>query len=464
MSYFQSRRNYNASFGGIDAGQESVVVPSWKRAAGEYPTITYQQLFRIVTSDTQLYSDMLFIRNRCLSRGFHIELNPDAPNFVAEESRNFLEDWLKYVRWGDQRNERGFGGLSESILDEKLWAGTSLTEMIPGPDDIQAFAQVGIASVWKVHREENGSLISILQLPSWNPKALTPSKYAMWVNNQFNREPFGYGLIHPLAMPKVGYNGALIQPTIYRWWQMQDDAAKRYHRYGQPRAVYSMPGIGVLQAKAYAEELKDPEADATIITNTTIDLKQDAPATRGNFQTEADIISNQVKSATGNILNEAVTGKGFSYASMVKGASLADILCWSTQTKFCQEVDTIILDAVLEQNGFDPYILKPHYAPNIPDEPTEWTIDDLITAATPNPTTGTALITVDEFRENVKKLGHWTLFPDTAKPQGSSALNPADNVAQPGDLVSTPAGQMDPAMLKNMRTADQMAQQMTPSS
>lgn len=461
MSFFQSRMMYNSRFN----GQESVVVPSWRRAAGEYPTITYQQLFRIVTSDTQLYSDIIFIRNRCLSRGFHIETNPKAPNYVAEEARAFLEDWLKYVRYGDQRNERGFTGLAENILDEKLWAGTSLLEMIPGPDNIEAFAQVQISSVWKVHRAEDGSLLAIYQIPSWNPRMLTPSKYLMFINNQFNREPFGYGLLHPLATPKVGFNGELIQPTVYRWWQMQDDAAKRTHRYAQPRAVYSMPGIGVLEAKEYAEELKDPEADATIITNTTVDLKMDAPATRGNFQPEIDIITNQVKSATGNILNEAITGKGFSYASMVKGASLADVLCWSTQSKFCQEIDTMVLDTVLEQNGFDPYVLKPHLAPNIPDEPTEWSIDDLITAATPNPTTGTALISVDEFRENVKKLGHWTLLPETTKPPDTGDLEPQpqdNNVAQPGDLVTTPGGQLDPAMLANMKRAQQMRQQIVP--
>ena len=115
MSFFQSRRSYSSQFvTGAVGGQESIVVPSWRTASGEYPPITYQQLFRIVTSDTMLYSDMVFIRNRCASRGFHIDMNPKAPNYVAEEARAFLEDWLKYVRWGDQRNERGFSGLSES--------------------------------------------------------------------------------------------------------------------------------------------------------------------------------------------------------------------------------------------------------------------------------------------------------------------------------------------------------------
>jgi len=460
MSFFQSRMQYNARFN----GQESVVVPRWKTATGEYPTISYQQLFRIVTSDTQLYSDIIFIRNRCLSRGFHIETNPKAPNYVAEEARAFLEDWLKYVRYGDQRNEKGFTAIAENIVDEKLWAGTSLLEMIPGPEHIESFAQVQISSIWKVHRAEDGSLLTIWQIPSWNPKALTPSKYLMFINNQFNREPFGYGLIHPLATPKVGFNGELIQPTVYRWWQVQDDAAKKAHRYSQPRAVYSMPGIGVLEAKEYAEELKDPEADATIITNTQIDLKMDTPAMRGNFQPEYDLITNQVKSATGNILTEAITGKGFSFASMVKGASLADVLCWSTQSKFCQEVDMMVLDTVLEQNGFDPYVLKPHLAPNIPDEPTEWTIDDLIKAATPSPTTGTALISVDEFRENVKKLGHWTLMPETTKPPTTGDLQPQDNQPEPGNLVTTPGGQLDPAMLTNMKNAQLMRQQMQPVS
>ena len=466
MSFFQTRRSYNAQFQsgsyGV-GGQESVIVPPWQVATGEYPKVSYQQLYRILTSDTTLYSDMMFIRNRCLSRGFHIDMNPKAPNYVAEEARSFLEDWLKYIRWGDAKNERGWSKLSRNLLDEKLWAGGSLLECIPDPDNIEAFAQVQMSSIWKVHRLEDGSLLTIWQIPSWNPKALTPSKYMMFINNQLNREPFGYGLLHPLATPKVGANGGLIQATIYRVWQMEDDAAKRTHRYAQPRSVYSMPGIGILEAKQYSEELKDPEADATIITNTEVELKMDAPATRGNFQPEIDLVMNQRKAATGNILNEAITGKGFSYASMVKGASLADVLCWSTQKDFLEEVDMMILDAVLEQNGFDPYILKPHMAPNIPDEPTEWNIDDLIHAATPNPTTGTALITVDEFRENVKKLGHWTLLPETTKPPQSGDLSTQQEPQpQPGNLVVQPAGQLDPVQLANMKRAQQMRRAMTP--
>jgi hypothetical protein len=177
-----------------------------------------------------------------------------------------------------------------------------------------------------------------------------------------------------------------------------------------------------------------------------------------------DIVANQVKSATGNILNEAITGKGFSYASMVKGASLADVLCWSTQSKFCQEWDMMILDNVLEQNGFDPYVLKPHLAPNIPDEPTEWSIADLINAATPNPS-GMSLISADEFRENIKKLGHWTLLPETEKPPTSGDLSRPQS-APPAFPAQAQAGQgqLDPATVKNMQAADTMRQQMKPAN
>lgn len=408
------------------SGQESIIVPIYKQTAGEFPPVTFTDLRDVYVKDPDVYNSVNFIANRALSKGFHVECSAEAPDH--EEAERFLEDWLKNVRWGDARNERGYEPLLRIMARELGWGGTSMLEMLD-PWKIDALAQVQLSSIWRYQRDEYGNLRWIWQYPHINPRPLTPSRYVIFQWNVVDRNPFGYGLVHSLSQWRNGPNGGLIPPLYMIKWQMEDDIRRRLHRYGMPRSIFSFKGISQAEAKQYAEVLKDPDADTSFGTNADIDIKMDTPQGRANFAPDFEFIDTRIQSALGTAFTRLLTTNNYNLASSKTAAELGDIIVWDLQTVIKHTTENEILMRVLEQSNYDANLLAPRFEWNIPDEPKEYTIADVLKAATPDPSTGKAVITPMEARAILREFAKWELEDD------APAVGP---VVQPGDLIVNP--------------------------
>lgn len=403
-SYLGRRINYH---GGImSSSQESVIVPLWQQVAGEYPQPSYVELRDYYLRDPDVYQAVNYFKNKSLANGYTISCNPDAPD--SEEAAEFLTDWLRYARWGDRRNERGFESMARIIFQELGWGGSSVTETLD-PDFIESFAQLQLSSIWRVQRNDVGQLTAIWQMPYVNPQALTPSRYIIWAWNLVDRDPFGKGLVHSMAQYKIGINGGVIPPLILMKWQIEDDIRRRLHRYGSPRAIYGFKGLSRAEVKPMAEELTDPNADVSLATNVEPTIAMDSPTGRANFGPDLDFIHQRFMIGFGDPLSKLMGETGFSYASAEAAERMANILVWDGQQAFKLTVESEILGPVLQQNGFDSEMLEPQFDYNIPEQPEQFNVSDLINAATPNKFTGTSLMSRDEFREIAKDWLHWDL-------------------------------------------------------
>lgn len=434
-----------ASYVSLHRGQESVTVPIWKQTAGEFPYPEFSTLYNIYVSDPDMYAAVNFIANRALSHGWHIECAETADPSYREDAEEFLTDWLNVVQWGDRRNETGFTPLLRNMTREMGWGGNSILEMIPGPEQIEKFAQVQLTSIWKAQRDDTGALTALWQQMSINPRALTPSKYIIYSWMQQNREPFAKGLLQPVSQPKPNMiNGGWIPPLIAIKWQMEDDARRRLHVQASPHTIFGIPGLSVNEQKSMAEAIRQAPADERFITNVPVNVATDVPTGRGTFQAEFDLLDAKIKSATGNVLTEMLTGKGFSYASAVKAGSLGDEIVWDMQAVIASNTENWILSPLLEQNGFDAVLLKPKLVWNIPDNPQEWTIADL-NAAYQN-----GAITLQDFIRNAKQFGKWDLDDPVPMQPMAPPMGQDQNVAMPGNLITNPAQALDPQAYANM--------------
>ena len=419
--------------------QESVVVPIYKQVSGEFPAPTFDNLRDIYMSDPYMYSTVNFISNRALSRGYHIECNPNVPNH--EDAEEFLTDWLDYVRWGSPNNERGYGPLLRIISRELGWGGTSLLETLE-PEHISEFAQVQLTSLWKFQRNDIGELTAIWQKPQINPRALTPSRYLMFGWNTIDRNPWSAGLMQPIAMPKPNpITGDVIPPLYAIIWQIQDDIRRRIHRYGGPHTVFGLKGVDEDDSKPIAEYLANPTADASFITDVEVTAAGDAPQGRINFGADLQYMDGIAKAAGGNILTEMITGKGFSYASAVKAGSLADEIVWDMQSVIKTNTEYGILYPVLEQNDFNSILLKPKFVFNPPDPFAEIDLPGLTAALTAGG------ITKADFVRNAKKLGKLDLDdPLPSMPMQNPIMGQptTGNTELPGQLITNPSPQPNP--------------------
>jgi len=415
--------------------QQSVTVPGYKQTAGEYPDPNFPFLRDIYLKDTDVYTAVNFITNRAISRGYHIECDANAPNYLKTECEEYLTDFLEYVRWGDRRNERGFKPLAKTMLQEMGYAGTTILEEID-PEKISAFASVPPSSVWKFQRDYTGQLVGIWQYPHINPTPLSPDRYAIFRWNTVDRNPWGYGLAHSLAYPRVGPRGELIPPVILSWWQMQDDARLRLHRYAVPRSIFGVKGISLNEAKDMAETMKDPEASASIITNAEVGVAMDSPTARGNFAPEFDLIRNRVDIGLNAMLSVILASdKKFAYSSARVGQDISDIIVWDLQQNFKSTTENEILAPIAEQAGFDTNLLRPSFEYNIPDEPQEYTVADILNAVKViDPATGLPLISIQEARDTLKQLVQWPL-DETMQ---------ATPTMMPGQLITNPQPTQSP--------------------
>ena len=421
--------------------QESVVTPIYKQVSGEFPSPTFGQLRDIYISDPDMYTAVNFVSNRALSRGYHIECNPNVPGH--EDAEEYLTDWLDNVRWGDRRNERGYTPLLRIISRELGWGGASLIELLE-PDQITEFAQVQLSSLWKFQRNDVGELTAIWQYPQINPRALTPSRYLLFGWNLVDRNPFAFGLTHPVALSKPNMiTGGTIPPLISIKWQIEDDIRRRLHRLGGPHSIFGVKGVNEDDAKAIAEYLQNPTADQSMITDIDVTVASDVPSARMNFVGELDYMDGRIKAATGNVLSEMLTGKGFSYASAVKAGSLADELVWDQQQVISTDTNYGILYPVLEQSGeFDPVLMKPRFVFNTPDPPVDMSIESLQGLYTSGGISQADLV------RNLKKWARLDL--DDPLQQGPFATSPGvpnapqspQSVANPGQLLTPSQGQI----------------------
>ena len=428
-------------------GQESVVVPIWRQAAGEYPFPDFRVLRDIYLSDPDMYSAVNFVGNRALSRGYHIECNPNVPNH--EEAEEYLTDWLECVAWGYRQNERGFLPLLRIMARELAWGGTTILEMCGDPagkappDVITSLIQVQLSSIWKFQRDSDGNLAAIWQYMSINPVALRPEKYIMFQWNMVDRNPFGYGLIHPVALAKPNMiTGGTIPPLIAIKWQMEEDMRQRMHRYGNPRTIFTAKALSREEIKPMAEVLKDPRADFSGITNADVGIASDSPPGRMNFGPDLDYLDGRIKAATGNVLSEMLTGKGFSYASAVKAGSLADELVWDMQQVLKLNIEMAILRPVLNQSGqFDANLLKPKLEFNPPDPFTEFGANDL------NALFQSGAISAMDVVRNLRKVARLDL-DDPVQPQQPMGMQP--QMPNAGQQPADPMQQLDPTAYQNL--------------
>jgi hypothetical protein len=417
--------------------QESVIVPIYLQTAGEYPVPTFQELVDVAARDQDIFTSVSFIRNRALSRGFRTQCSGDAPNYMRTEAEEFMQDWFENVRWGDGVNEHGFQVLAKDIFWELVAIGASMVEKIW--DDrgrLVALAHVQANSIWRYQRDEFGNVVYYWQLPFFNPRPLTPFRYIVWAWNRINREPFGRGLVHPLVQWRTGADGTVMWPVVYRWWQMQDSVARRIQRYGAPHTIYGMKGVSEQSAREASVYLKDPQADSSYITDVEVNVASDAPQGRMNFGPDLEWYTQRFQAGLGTAIVKLLTETDNNRAGSQVKAELEDILIWDAKDAFAQTCDLEIISPVLQDNGFDTTMLKPHLVYNIPDEPEEYTIADVLTAAKPDPTTGKALISLEEARKILRKFAHWELADDPTM------------AAQPGNLLQ-PMNQQPQAISQN---------------
>jgi hypothetical protein len=387
------------------SGQSSVISPIYKQVAGEYPDPNFPFLRDIYLRDTDIYTAVNFLSNRALSRGGHVECSAKAPNYVKSECEDFFEDFLKSLRWGDSKSEKGFASLSKIISQEYGYAGTSIYEQIyDQAGRIKAVAAVQISSVWKFQRDYTGQLTAIHQYPQYNPAPLDPENFVVGKWNSVDRNPWGYGLAHSLAYPRQGPRGEYIPPLILTWWQMQNDAAQRLHRSASPRAIFSTKALSKDEIKPMAEALKDPWAAQTFMTNAEVGVAMDSPTARANFAPEFDLIRNRIDIGLNALLSVMLASdKKFAYNSARVGQDISDILVWDLQQNFKTPTDNELLMPVAQQYGYDAQLLEPEWIFNIPDEVAEFNAADALNACV------AGKITVDEYREIMRQMAQWPL-------------------------------------------------------
>ena len=401
---FNPRASMNAALAWA-SGQQSVITPVYKTTAGEYPDPNFPFLLDIYKRDTDVYTAVNFISNRALGRGGHVECSPQAPNYMRSECEDFMEDYLRYIRWGDRRNERGWGPYSKIVAQELGYAGTSIAELLE-PGKIDAMAAVQISSVWKFTRSMDGGLTGIYQYPQFNASPLDPDRFIVWRWNSVDRNPWGYGLAHSLAYPRIGPKGESIPPLILTWWGMQNDAAQRLRRYAVPHALFQAKGLSTDEAKPIADALKDPTAGGSYLTNAEIGVAMDAPTSRGNFQPEFDLIRNRIDIGLNALLSVMLASdKKFAYNSARVGQDTSDIIVWDLQQNMKTTTDNDFLAPVADQNGFDVNLLQPQWVYNIPDEPQEYNVADVINAFTQ------VIITKQDAVKILKELASWDIAP-----------------------------------------------------
>ena len=337
----------------------AIVVPEYRQISGEYAQpITFAEKRDVFRNDNDFFNAVHSVSDKVRAKGWYVSTDEAAD--PDGKLRDTLTDILTRIQWGDRRRDRGLTNLFGEIVPELCWGGFSLLEML-SPKNLYAFNRVQLSSLFKWNRDASGNIVSFEQQPSFASGTLDFDNFVSWSWRTTDRNVFGDGMLYPLVAERVDVKGQMVPPMWKIKAQIENDIWRILHRYGTPRSILSFPGLNEDQLKEIAEQVKDPEVDASFAVNVAATVAQDGLGMAANMKSYLEYIDNRIQVGTGTAKTKLTTTTGFTEASAQVAVDETDPAIWDLQQNIKATMDFEIIERLVLQLGYAPSVVKAEF-------------------------------------------------------------------------------------------------------
>ena len=406
--------------GGHSINDNAIIVPLYKVAVGEFQLESVRSAIDAYIHDTDIFNAVNFISNAALSEGFYVTGNEDYWNGKAVD---LVQDFNRTIRWGNRRGEKGLAELLRIITKELLYGGNTFIEMLT-PKSLQLLNQVELSSIYKVYRNEVGDVSKIQQMIGGRINDLEPDTiiHIPWL--QIDREAFGRGLIQPLIAPRTDLKDQRIPPLYKIKASLEYDIYRMIHRRGVPRSVFSFPEAGDELLRAYAEQLKDPDVDASFTTNAKVGIAVEQGGPAQGIANLINFFDKRFQAGLQTPINNLLNSSGYTEASARVAEELGGLIVKDLQMRLKHAIENELYERIILQAGLDPKKanIEIHWGSKAEPDYTLIDVGNMFDRR---------LITVSEARKILRKIG-WELEDDT----GLSSATPTVTVAKSQQIAA----------------------------
>jgi len=373
-----------------EAKERGTLLPAWKEAYGETPTVTFSDLVEIYLGDYAAKAAVDFLADQAVGGGFYTTVNKDYAE--ADKAKRVVDDFNESVN---------LDALLQVGAREIVAYGNSFSEKIT-PNRLENLKILPITSIEKVLRDAYGEVKGYKQTATYGGKTLAPDSIIHFCWNPVNGEPFGTGILRVLA-EKLTVNGETRESLMAVKARLEKVMPEIFEKYAGPDELWIFEGVGDDKLAEYQRLIKDkPKAGARFVYNRPADVKTVAVDPRARFDGYVEHLINQFYLGLQTPLPKLFTTPGFTEASARAAVEIAERKVLSLQRFIKRVIEREIFRPVIRQAGLDPEKADVRLNWGSPQVP-ETKIEDMLKAAE------LGFVRREEFRKMLTKKG-WELW------------------------------------------------------
>jgi hypothetical protein len=347
------------------------IVPAVAESYGLVPPVDPMLLKTYYLTDAMAKSAVDSMVDQVCGMGFYTTANEETA--VKDKTTGKVKFEQVTSKDGTSRTPKeiidDFGELVEldtwnqEFVREQLWAGFSITKMLPTAKKIEELAFIPPESIRRVRLDrDTGKVLKVYQQHKGSVAEIDPNDCIFLKNCRDPMEPFGISLFRALASSRTitrtsktgGQSRTITIPPVFAMKaQMENDMSEGLHRHGMPKIVWPFPNIKN-DADLQAELAKLQQMDADYLTNQDVKPIVLEPRINRGFDTFVAFLENRAMEGLETPMLKLLTTPGFTEASAREATRLADFKIFSMQRSVKRVIERHFYAPVLTAAGIDP--------------------------------------------------------------------------------------------------------------
>jgi len=369
--------------------KRGVLLPAFRTAIGESPSISFDALVDIYLCDPAARASVDFLADQTVGTGFHTTSEDAAAKAVVDQFNEIvnLDDMLLRTC----REIVAFG----NCFWEKL-----------EPSYLESLKILPITSVERILRDQYGEVQGFRQTVRCGGNILSPERIIHFCWNPVDGEAYCTGILRSLA-EAMSLNGTESRPSFTDMKaSIEKGMTEIMRKYAGPTELWKFPGVPDDKASEYASLLKSmPREGGRFVVNMPAEVDVIAVDPRSRFDAYVEHIWNQFILGLQTPLPKLFTTPGFTEASAKAAIEVAERKVMALQRFIKRVVEREVFTLVVRQVGFEPKEVCVRLNWGVP-KASEMRVEDLLKAFE------TAAIRRDELRKMLVKQG-WELSEPT---------------------------------------------------
>ena len=246
-----------------------------------YPDVSFPQAYEFYKTVGKVQNVVEYAVAKVLKRDWYFESK-------NSELKNKMEEWSKKYK---------LNKILETYVRDSMIGGNFVISK-------KDWIYVQLTSLLGLHRNNDG-VIEYFQQIYGNKLLFKDFIFEKYI--EVNREAWGLSHFHALMSQFIDVDGNPSVPTLENYRQMQQDAARIYHKFAAPRIIYGFANI----AKDVIEKVFGPTIDAMkpgdrIALSETPTMISEQVDSKARFTDTIDLINSEVESGLQSSANRVI--------------------------------------------------------------------------------------------------------------------------------------------------------------